>query len=300
MAPCYRHLENRAALKIEGEDRKNLLQGLISNDALTLGRDRAVWAALLTPQGKFLHEFCLVEQGETLFLEGEAERLPDLTRRLTLYKLRSKVTLTPAPELAVVALFGADANEKAALPKIAGAAKPVFDGIAFADPRLPDLGLRALLPRNSFAATLESAGFEPEQPGAYERLRIGLGIPDGSRDLEIEKTTLMEAGFDELGGIDWKKGCFIGQELTARMRYRGLVKRRLVPVVFKGPPPQPGSEITQGDKVVGELRSQDNLGAIALLRLEALDETPHPSTPLQSGSTTIIPSVPSWMRLPKV
>lgn len=299
MAPYYRQLENRAILKLEGEDRKTLLQGLISNNALTASQAQATWAALLTPQGKFLYEFFLVELGEALLLEGEAERLADLTRRLRLYKLRSKVTLVTAPELAVVVLFGPGAGAKLDLAGSPGNARPTFDGVVFVDPRLPELGLRALLPRKSLEATLEAAGFAPEPPGAYERLRISSGIPDGSRDLEVEKTTLMEAGFDELGGIDWKKGCFIGQELTARMRYRGLVKRRLIPVTFNGPAPQPGSEITQGDKVIGELRSQDEQGAIALLRLEALDQEKILNTPLRSGATMIIPSIPSWIRLPE-
>ena len=126
----------------------------------------------------------------------------------------------------------------------------------------------------------------------YQAWRLGLGLPDGPPDLEIEKTLLLEAGFDELNGIDWQKGCYMGQELTARTKYRGLVKRRLVPVALQGALPPPGTPVTVGDDEVGTLRSGHGALALATLRLDALGK------PLQAAGTSLTPRPPAWMKLP--
>ena len=159
------------------------------------------------------------------------------------------------------------------------------------DPRLPELGARAVLPRADAEAALQGAGFAPAGRGDYDTLRIRLGVPDGSRDLEVERATLLENGFDELGGIDWDKGCFMGQELTARTKYRGLVKKRLVPVEIDGPAPEPGTPVTADGKDAGVLRSTaDGLG-LALIRLEHLE------APLSAGAARLTPMKPAWMVL---
>jgi hypothetical protein len=164
--------------------------------------------------------------------------------------------------------------------------------VVYVDPRLAALGARAILPRDAALSAL--AGFAPAELAAYDRMRLGHGVPDGSRDLVPEKSLLLESGFDELHGIDWNKGCYIGQELTARTRYRGLVRRRLVPVAIDGPPPAPGTLVTADGREVGEMRSAcDGLG-LALLRLEAA----HSATPLQAGDARLTPQLPDWLRLP--
>ena len=128
----------------------------------------------------------------------------------------------------------------------------------------------------------------------WDAHRLSLGLPDGSRDLEAEKTVLLEAGFDELGGVSWTKGCYMGQELTARTRYRGLLKRRLVPVSVTGDMPAPGTPVLRGGAEVGTMRSgRDGLG-LAVLRLEALS-----SGLLACGEATLTPRIPDWMRLPE-
>ena len=191
-------LEDRGVLRISGPDRVAFLQGLVSNDVARVAPDRALWAAFLTPQGKYLHDFFLVAAGESLLLEGEAARFDDLLRRLKLYRLRSKVELADATsDYAVAALWGADAQSRLGLPAEPGAAAPFAGGIAFVDPRRATLGARAILPRAAAPAALAEAGFAAAPRGGYDRLRLGEGVPDGSRDLVPEKSILLENGFDE-------------------------------------------------------------------------------------------------------
>jgi tRNA-modifying protein YgfZ len=266
-------LPDRGALEVAGEDRVAFLQGLVSNDVAEAAPGRAVWAALLTPQGKWLADFFVFSDGERILLDCEREQASMLSARLSRFRLRSRVSLRDASEyFAVHAGWG-------------GAAGP--EGVVAApDPRLPEAGWRALAP-----APLPGADATPED---WDLHRLRLGLPDGSRDMAPEQTVLLEAGFDELRGVSWTKGCYMGQELTARTRYRGLLKRRLVPVAVDGPLPPRGTPVLAGDAEVGEMRSgRDGLG-MALLRLEALD-----GRALRCGEAALTPHVPDWMALPK-
>jgi tRNA-modifying protein YgfZ len=285
-------LEDRGVLAIGGPERAGFLQGLVSNDTARISAERAIYAALLTAQGKYLHDFMLVAVGEDIWLEGEAARLTDLKRRLSMYRLRTKVTLDERPDLSVAAVFGGGVFGLAAEP---GAARSLGGGVVFVDPRLVELGARALLPRDRLADMLREAGAVETDDGEYDRLRLGLGVPDGSRDLVLDKSILLESGFDELNGVDWEKGCYIGQELTARTKYRGLIKKRLFPVRIDGPAPEPGTIVTLDGRDAGEMRSsRDGIG-LALLRLEAVGR----GGALTAGDTTIEPTMPNWMRLPE-
>ncbi len=282
-------LPHRGVLSVAGEERRIFLQGLVSNDLNKVSGTQAQWSAFLTPQGKYLHEFFVVEQGDALLLEGEAARLNDLRKRLTMYKLRAKVTIAVVEDLTVHALLGDDLGLTEA-----GAAKPLGGGMVFADPRLAAAGLRALLPRDDAAAVLAAAGFAPGDAAEYERLRLSLGLPDGSRDLIIEKSLLLENGFDELRGVDFQKGCYMGQELTARTKYRGLVKKRLMPVIIDGPTPEPGTPLMLNGADAGEMRSAAGNVGLALVRLEALGR----AAMFEAGSAKVIPQRPEWMVLP--
>ena len=263
----FTELAERGLLTVAGEDRRAFLQGLISNDVEKVAPSRAIYAALLTAQGKYLHDFFVAERDDTLILDGEAARLADLQRRLAIYKLRAKVTLAPeAGGLAVFAVFGGDA--------------------------LAALGARLIAPRDAGAAALREAGFAAAEFAAYDRLRLSAGVPDGSRDLAIEKAILLEAGFDELNGVDWQKGCYIGQELTARTKYRGLVKKRLMPVRVEGTLPPPGTPVTLDGKEAGELRSGRDGIALALLRLEAVAG----GQSLLAGEARVTALKPDWAR----
>ena len=293
----YCGLGDRGVLEVGGADRVAFLQGLVSNDVTKATPERAVYSALLTPQGKYLHDFFIAAMGDTLLLDAEAARLDDLRRRLALYKLRSKVTLADASDrYRVVAAFGDGAAEAFGLGETAGTARAWGEGVAAVDPRLAGLGVRLLLPRDKGTAPIEAAGFAPADTAAYDRLRLALGVPDGSRDLAIEKSILLEAGFDELNGVDWQKGCYIGQELTARTRYRGLIKKRLMPVAVEGPLPPPDTIIQLGAAEAGEMRSGRDGRGLALLRLEAVEDAARDGTPLTAGPARLTPIKPAWMR----
>ena len=265
------HLPARGVVAISGEDRVAFLQGLVSNDVALAAPGRAVWAALLTPQGKWLADFFVLSDGEQLLLDCELGQTGFLMQRLGRYRLRSRVALADVSDgLRVYAAWD-------------GAPDLPWGAIAAPDPRLADAGWR-ILTDQTLPTTTDAA--------AWDAHRLALGLPDGSRDLEPEKTVLLEAGFDELAGVSWSKGCYMGQELTARTKYRGLVKRRLVPVVIDGPVPAPGTPVTRGSTEVGTLRSVLGTAGLAVLRLDALGGG------LTCGEATLTPRVPAWMALP--
>jgi folate-binding protein YgfZ len=261
-------LPGRAVLAVSGADRVTFLNGLVSNDIATAAPGQAVWAALLTPQGKWLADFFVFATAEALLLDCEAERLPLLRERLARFRLRAAVTLEPAP-LLVHAAWGV---------------LPAVDGLVAADPRLPEAGWRILA-----AAPLATNA----SAGDYDAHRLALGLPDGERDLEPEKSILLEAGFDELNGVSWTKGCYLGQELTARTRWRGLVKRRLLPVSGQAPMPVPGTPVMLDERDVGTMRSSAGAAGLAVLRLDALG-----AGTLTCGGVALTPRVPAWVRLP--
>ncbi len=291
----YVVLRNRGLMTVTGEDAGRFLQGLISNDIEKLATDRAIYAAFLTPQGKYLHDFFIARIGETPYLDCEAGRLDDLRRRLCMYKLRSKVSVEAAGDgFVVAALFGPGAIGALGLDREPGRAAPFAGGVVYVDPRLAAVGARAILPADVATTALEEAGFAAAEAAAYDRLRLTHGLPDGSRDLAVEKAMLLENNFDELNGIDWDKGCYLGQELTARIYYRGLVKKRLMPVEIEGPPPEVGTQVMLGDRNVGEMRSALDGQGLALLRLEAVAEAEREGRALTAGRARLKPRKPDW------
>ncbi len=263
-------LPDRAVLEVTGEDRVAYLQGLVSNDVAMAGPGRAVWAALLTPQGKWLADFFIHAEPERLLLDIEAGQDAMLTQKLTRFRLRAKVAIAPT----------------ALRVQVGWPAPPLPEG-AVPDPRLPGAGWRML-----------SAAPPPSTvtPEAFDLHRLQLGLPGGTRDMEAEKTTLLEAGFDELHGVSWTKGCYMGQELTARTKYRGLLKRRMVPVRVQGPLPAPGTPIhaasAAGSIEVGTMRSGCDGWGLALLRNDAIG-----TGGLTCGAATLMPMPPAWMAL---
>ncbi|MDD9902234.1 MAG: folate-binding protein [Rhodospirillaceae bacterium] len=290
----FERLESRGVVTVGGEDRNTFLQGLISNDIDRVSADRAIWAALLTPQGKYLHDFFVAAIGETIHLDCEGARLMDLGKRLHRFKLRAQVELGIGEGWTVYALFGDGALDALDLPAEAGAARSLGDGIVYTDPRLPEVGARALLPESGASNILESLGFSAADTSGYDSLRLELGLSDGSRDLIVEKSTLLESNFDELHGVDWDKGCYMGQELTARTKYRALVRKRLMPVRIDGPTPELGTPLMAGDKEIGEMRSGLDTRGLALIRLERLEEAD--TDALIAGDAQVFPEKPIWAR----
>ena len=264
-------LPGRGVIEVTGEDRVAFLQGLVSNDVGLAGPGRSIWTALLTPQGKWLLDGFVRADGDRLLFEVEREQAALAIRTLSRFRLRSRVAFVDlGDELSVYAAWGG-------LPALPA------EALCAPDPRLPAAGWRILstvpLPANSDVE-------------AWQMHRLALGLPEAA-DLEAEKTVLLEAGFDELGGISWNKGCFMGQELTARTKYRGLVKRRLVPVGIVGALPAPGTSVLRAGVEVGSMRSGVPGLGLAQLRLEAIS-----CGPLICGEAVLTPRPPAWMRLP--
>lgn len=286
-------LAARSPLSVAGPEAHSFLQGLVSNDVTQVAPGKAVYAALLTAQGKFLHDFFVSELSGALVLDAEAARIDDLARRLKLYKLRAKVTIERLEGYVVAAIWGEGAERaRAAIPG------------ATPDPRLAAAGWRAILPEATARETLAAAGLAEATESDYDRHRLALGLPDGSRDMEVDKAVLLECGFEELHGVDFAKGCYMGQELTARTKYRGLVKKRLMPVVIgsglmEGDAPPPGTPILLDGRDAGEMRSGSGTAGIALIRLDAFDKARLDGVPLMAGDTALSAWTPDWMSLPE-
>ena len=255
--------EDRSVLVVGGAERRDFLQGLITNDMELLTPGQAIYAALLTPQGKFLFDFFIAEHDDHLLMDVEKARLPDLLKRLMMYRLRADVTLEDGTESWSVAAM---LSLPGGLGDSPGTCQTLGNGVVFTDPRNPALGARALLPLTEAAATLEGAGYSLAAQESYDAQRIALGVPD-YRDMEVEKTLALEGNLDLLNAVSFKKGCYVGQELTARTRYRGNVRRRLYPVTLGGDV-APGTEVMLGDKPAGDLRSVHGHRAIASLRID--------------------------------
>lgn len=280
-------LDGRAVVRIGGEDRFEFLQNLVSGDVARVEQGLAIWSALLTPQGKYLFDFFLYPASGSILLDVEAGRALDLIRRLMLYRLRARVTIEDeSVHRQVFALLGRDAPAAAGLAANPGSCAPYGDGFAAVDSRVLELGVRLVHPG------------PPSLPGAtiapfstWDLARLAAGVPDGTRDLIVDRTTLLEAGFDELGGISFEKGCYVGQELTARMKYRGLLKKRLFPIVTNEQAlPEAGTPITgPAGEEVGEMRSSSGQLGLALLRIEAA------TGELTAGATRLEVRRPSWL-----
>lgn len=289
----YIPLEKRGVITVSGPDRVAFLQGVVSNDIERCARGEAVWTAFLTPQGKYLHDFFVVQVGETLLLECEGDRLMDLGQRLQRYKLRSDVTLDIGRDYRVFALCD--------LPDggFEGGRIDLEGGVAFPDPRLPGLGWRLVASEAEARGWLADKGLTAASADHYDRLRLDLGVPDGSRDLDVEKAVLLENGFDELGGIDWQKGCYMGQELTARTRYRGLVKKRLLPVSAQAGDIAPDMPLLADGKEIGQVKSANGAKGLALVRLGKWRQAQADDVSLTVADVPVSIGVPDWVRLPE-
>ena len=234
-------LKSRAVVAVTGPDWRTFLQGLISQDVETLQPGELRFAALLTPQGKLLFDLFILGREDGCWLDVAAEKRDALVQRLALYRLRAKV------EIAAV-----DARAWA-----------VWDGgsAGAPDPRLATLGRRAYGEAPAGAAAADEA--------AYDAMRLKLGVPDAAKDAPDDYP--IEANLDLLNGIDFQKGCFVGQETTSRMKRRGMIKSRMLPIAFEGPAPAFGAEVLAGSLRAGEVRSGAEGRAMALLRLDRIE-----------------------------
>ncbi len=246
-------LPARTIISLSGDDTVDFLQGLISNDARILMENKPVYAALLSPQGRFLHDFFLIAGQGKIFIDVQSDRAKDLFSRLRLYKLRSKVEILMEDGLLVAALWG----KELALPAQSSCK-------IYPDPRLPEMGYRLIGTESAIKDFVESGKYKEAGAGQYENLRISLAVPD-TKDMIVEKSLLLECGFEQLHGVDFSKGCYIGQEVTARSKFRGQVRKSFYKIKSDSALPGFGEKIIAGDKTIGETRSsQGNIG-LALL-----------------------------------
>lgn len=245
----FARLDNRALVSVSGPDWRSFLQGLLTQDVDSLATGELRFAALLTPQGRLLYDLFILGGTDGALLDVAADKREALIVRLSMYRLRANVEIA-ADERSVSALFSADPGEGGA---------PGF----FSDPRLAALGLRGYGAEQPSGTTLADEA-------AYDARRLALGIP-AAADWGDDKTYPIEADFDLLGGIDFKKGCFVGQETTSRMKRRGQIKTRFLPIAFDGPPPPPGAEVLAGELRAGEVLSGVDGRAMAALRLDRIE-----------------------------
>lgn len=288
-------LDDRGVLAVSGDDARAFLQNLVTNDIEKVTPGQAIYAALLTPQGRYLHDFFVIEMDGVLFLDVAKKKLEDLQARLLKYRLRSKVDVDDVSGIfRVIALLGDGPHDSQALRGFEGRGGPFANGFCYVDPRYAGIGVRALVPKDAFAM-FDAAGFQANDRMAYETLRLLFGIPEGLFDLQPEKSLPMESNFDLLNAIDWKKGCYIGQELTARMHYRALLKKRLLPVGIEGDVPSFGTPIFYEGEEIGEMRTGMGEQGIALLRLESVLASVKADVPLRAGETRLTPQHPPWL-----
>jgi hypothetical protein len=273
-------LSDRAVVRVTGEAARNFLQGLITNQIDKATQGSAIHTGLLTPQGKILVDFFVLPEGDGFLLELSKAKVADLLQRLAVYKLRTQVAFAEEPSSKVAASWGTPPR----LPQGA---------IAFADPRLPELGLRILLPANADSGDL---GCVLATEDEYHARRIALGVPEGGRDYVFGDAFPHEAMFDQLNGVDFNKGCFVGQEVVSRMEHRGTARKRIVGVEGEGLLPPSGAEITAGNIPIGTLGSVAGSSGLALLRLDRAEEAKAAGSPLRAGEVTVALHIPAWAR----
>ena len=277
--PSASLLDDRSVISIRGADARSFLQGLVSNDMANCAVGRAVYAALLTPQGKILFEFFIVEHEDSFLLDCAAVRLPDLSKRLGFYKLRAKVEIAPAPELKVAAIWGGGQSDHQA------------DFAAFADPRLPELGFRMIGP-----GQLVQQAISALRKGDYRGHRLRLGVPDSS-DLPPDSVFALDAGLEELNGVDFRKGCYVGQEVTARMKHRASARRRFLIADADGELPAPGTKLEAAGREVGTLATGANGRALALVRLDRVEEARAAGAEIAADGRKMSLERPPWLQL---
>jgi len=270
-------LADRGVVGVTGADAVKLLQGVITNDMDLLSVRPAIHAALLTPQGKILFEFFVMKAPDGFWLEAAADKTADLTKRLTLYRLRAKVDIKDrTDEYRAFALWGG------APQALAGA----VGTLVFPDPRLPALGLRGLA-QAPLAPDFVSASRALEVPAHdYHAHRIALGVPEGGKDYTFGDAFPHDANLDQLHGVSFAKGCFVGQEVVSRMQNRSQVRKRIVAIVGEAPL-LAGAAITAGAAVIGTVGSVAGRDALALVRLDRAHEAAAKGTPLMAGEVAI-------------
>src|SRR5690242_4069393 len=278
-------LPDRGVVKVVGADARAFLNGLLTTDVTKVTPEQARFGALLTPQGKIVVD-CIVaeapaEDGGGFFLDCPKALAIDLMQKLNFYKLRAKLICEDLSEvLGVMAVWDGDGTTEY--------------GLVYADPRLPALGQRIMLPPHLAKDAAQDLGAELLETPAYEAHRIALGVPRGGVDFMYGDAFPHETDMDQLAGIDFDKGCYVGQEVVSRMEHRGTARNRIVPVTADGFAPDAGVSVMAGDKQVGTTGSHAGNRGLAMLRLDRVADARAAGTPLIAGGVPIEPQKPDW------
>jgi tRNA-modifying protein YgfZ len=278
-------LPDRGVVKVVGDGARDFLHGLVSADILQLAPGTARFCALLTPQGKIIADFIVAEapakDGGGFFLDIPRALGATLIGKLNLYKLRAKVLVEDLSEaLGVLAIWDGSGVIK--------------QDLSYADPRLPVLGMRVMLPPHLAGTTAAGAGATLVDASQYEAHRIALGVPQGGLDFTYGDAFPHESDMDQLSGVDFAKGCYVGQEVVSRMEHRGTARTRAVPIRYDGAAPQSGGAVTAGNRQVGVMGSAAGGRGLALLRLDRVAEALSHGEPLVSGGVPIHLVKPDW------
>lgn len=269
-------LPDRALVTVTGPDATSLLQGVLTCNVESLGEGEARLGALLTPQGKILFDFLISRVPDGFRLDAPADRAADLAKRLSLYKLRAKAEIAADPTVAVAAAWGG--------------ATTAADTARVADGRHPDLGARLYAAQGAFSADASEED--------YHAHRLALGVPEGGRDYAYGDAFPHEALMDQLGGVDFRKGCYVGQEVVSRMQHRGTARTRLLVADYPEGAPAPGSEIQAGQKVLGVTGSAAGRHGLAMLRLDRLGDALAAGEILRAGGKPLAVGRPAYATFP--
>ena len=281
----YTELSDRAVLRLTGADARSFLQGLVTADVDHLSETQALYAGLLTPQGKILFDFFLAQSGDEIFIDCAKPQAADLTKRLTFYKLRAAVEIADvSEERTVVAIWGGDAPGDTS------------HAVSYADPRFSQAGTRLLVAAGEIDAVAGQLGFARADEADYHAHRIALGLADSVRDIGSGEHFPHECNFDQIGGVDFKKGCYVGQEVVSRTEHRGTARKRMVPLHFNGAAPVSGTEITGNGKAVGEVLSTAGTLALGLIRLDRAQSALDADGALTAGDEAVHLDRPEWAR----
>ena len=284
-------LPERGVVKVAGDDARRFLNGLATNDIGKVAPGSARFAALLTPQGKIIVDFLIAEaaaeDGGGFYLDCPRVLAPDLVKKLNFYRLRAKVTVDDLSEaLGVMAVWDGQTGVIAASEY----------GLCYADPRLPALGLRVILPPNDVAKAAADLGATLVDADAYDAHRIALGVPRGGEDFAYGDTFPHEADMDQLNGVDFDKGCYVGQEVVSRVEHRASARSRLVPIAYDEFAPSSGLPLMAGEKEVGHLCSAAKGRGLAHVRLDRVADALAAGTPITCGNIPLHLVKPDWAR----
>jgi tRNA-modifying protein YgfZ len=284
-------LPDRGVVKVTGEEARKFLNGLATNDIGKVAPGGARFAALLTPQGKIIVDFLVTEapaeDGGGFFLDCPRALAVPLTEKLNFYKLRAKVMVEDlSAVLGVLAVWDGQGGAEFGDTEY---------GLCYPDPRLPALGMRVMLPPHLAAEAAGDLGATLVDPQVYEERRIALGVPRGGEDFSYGDAFVHEADMDQLAGVDFDKGCYVGQEVVSRVEHRNSARSRVVPVTYEDAAPLAGLPVMAGDKQIGTFGSASKGRGLALLRLDRVADALAQGTPLICGGVTLgVAAKPDW------